>query len=166
MTISGVGVDEQLTFKIDQEISLQMDVILCKMQQMARDFKISEADKKSPFKNILSVAVEPLSSLEIIKTYIRYQVGRQGASPIWKKSINKKLFAAAVVEQIDDLSEDAQVILEKVISSFAENHPLVCHIEQVRETLTKTLHLRLAQLYLGYLSREHTALVGYAKETE
>jgi hypothetical protein len=32
--------------------------------------------------------------------------------------------------------------------------------QQNREQLEKDIHLKLAQLYLGYLAREHTALVG------
>lgn len=163
MIFSDIGIEEKLIFKIEQEISFRMDLILKNMQKMALEFEISEADKKSPFKNVLGVAIETQSSLEIIKTYVRYQVGRQGSSPIWKKNIKGKTFATAVVEQIDGLAEDAQVILEKVISSSTKDNPLITHIEENKSELIMKIHLKLTQLYLGYLSREHTALVGNEK---
>lgn len=160
MTISSIGVEEQLVLRLDQEISYQLDEIIQVMQSITKEFNIDEADKKSPFKNVLSVAVEPLSSLEVIKTFIRYQVGRKDSSPIWKLKRDNQYFADVVVKQIDGLSKDADAILKRVEQTLKEKDLLKSHIAEKRIQILKKLHLQLAQLYLGYLAREHTALVG------
>ena len=164
-TNSSIGVEEQLTLRIERELSYQMDEIIDKMQKMANKFVIDKADKKSPFKNVLSVATETSSSLEVIKSYIRYQVGRKESSPVWKISEEQELFATAVVEQINSLLKDAKHILQRVKEALPPDSSLHLYLEeaQKQERLQKELHLKLTQLYLGYLAREHTALVGEAK---
>ncbi|KAB8331436.1 hypothetical protein SD80_023270 [Scytonema tolypothrichoides VB-61278] len=153
---------EQLALRIEKQISYQMDEVLGKVRKISRDFSIASKDKKSPFRNVLAVATDSGSSLEVIKNYIRYQVGRSGSSPIWTTLKDKELFAKAVVQDLDNLIQDAQAILTRIRKDIPKDHALEPYLEdnQNRERLKKDIHLKLVQLYLGYLAREHTALVG------
>ncbi|MEQ8754438.1 MAG: hypothetical protein RID09_13105 [Coleofasciculus sp. G1-WW12-02] len=153
---------EQLTLRTDVQISRQMDDIIINVKTIAKNFSIASEDPKSPFKNVLAAATESNASIESIKNYIRYQVGRSGASRIWKVSKDKNLFATAVVEQIDSLKQDAQEILDRVRRPIPKDNPLEQYLTdtQNKAQFIKNIHLKLTRLYLGYLAREHTALVG------
>jgi hypothetical protein len=84
LEILDLSLQEQLELRIEREISNQMDAIIEKVNRIAKKFSIAKQDKKSPFKNVLAVATDSSSSLEVIKNYIRYQIGRKDSSPIWK----------------------------------------------------------------------------------
>lgn len=155
--------EEQLEFRIQKVISEQMDDVLRKVKTIAKEFSIANKDKKSPFRNVLSVATEPGSSIEVIKNFIKYQVGRTGSSPIWKTKKEEKLFATAVVSDIDSLlSDDTEKIIHNLRENIKKNNSLNTYVDNPhnQKYLKKTVHLKLTQLYLGYLAREHTALVG------
>lgn len=219
--ISTIRTADQLALRIEKEVQQQMDHMLESIKTIATEYNIADKDKKSPFRNVLAVAVEPSSSLEIIKNYIRYQVGRgSNASPIWslRRQENQKLFAQELVSELDNLSADVTQILDRVtkslikpseeaedeasdevsedttqtsanssqsnsnddetkekpieVSSSAKNDlgdKLPSDQEKIlvylgdnenQKAIRKALHLELAQLYLGYLAREHTAQVG------
>lgn len=162
------ALQEQLALRIERQISYQMDEILYKIQNIAKKFAIASKDKKSPFRNVLAVATDSSSSLEVIKNYIRYQVGRSGSSPIWKTSTDNKLFATAVVEDINSLSENAQKILTSIREEIPNSNDLSPYLDntQNQEKMKKYLHLKLTQLYLGYLAREHTASVGESNSNQ
>lgn len=167
--ISEVFLQQQLSLMAEQEIGRKMDVIIPEFQKIAKIFEIAKRTEKSPFRNVLAVANESGSSIEVIKNYIRYQVGRRGGGvgDIWRQENpkDKKLFATAVVEQIDNLSQEAKNIVESLRKSLGHStrrgdlHNYLENAEN-REQLTKNIHLKLTQLYLGYLAREHTALLG------
>jgi hypothetical protein len=153
---------EQLTLRTELEISRQMDdIIKLKILRIAKRFSIASEDPKSPFKNVLSAATESSASIESVKSYIRCQVGRSGASRIWKLSKDKKLFATAVVEHIDNLMQDAEEILKRVRKSIPKENPLDKYLAdtQNQAQFIKNIHLKLTRLYLGYLAREHTAMM-------
>jgi hypothetical protein len=156
---------ERLALKTEIEIAKQMDDIVRKIHILAKNFSIDQTDPKSPFRNVLGVATESSASIAVIKNYIRYQVGRSGSSPIWQVSKDNKLFATVVVENLDNLLQDAQEVLQRVRKSISKTNSLNSYLEdaQNREQLTQYIHLKMAQLYLGYLAREHTALVGELK---
>lgn len=157
---------EQLALRLEREISNQMDdVIGNKVKLISQEFSIASKDKKSPFRNVLAVATDSISSLEVIKNYIRYQVGRKESSPIWKTSKDSEIFAKAVVNDLQNLSQDAQEIVQRMRRKIPKGNSLEPYLEdnQNREQIKKDIHLKLAQLYLGYLAREHTASVGESK---
>lgn len=156
-------IEAQLILRTEIEIAKKMDEIIQEIQKIAKEFSIAQKDKKSPFRNVLAAATESGTSLEAIKNYIRYQVGRSGSSPIWKEKKNQKLFASAVVEHIDGLLEEkAEDIVKIIRKNTSKGNPVNDYLEKLenRELYKKNLHLKLTQLYLGYLAREHTALVG------
>lgn len=145
-----------------------MDEIIQEIQKIAKEFSIAQKDKKSPFRNVLAAASETGTSLEAIKNYIRYQVGRSSSSPIWKEKKNQKLFASAVIEQIDSLLGKAEDILHKIRKNTSKGNLVNDYLEdsENREQYKQNLHLKLTQLYLGYLAREHTALVGENQQNQ
>jgi hypothetical protein len=161
--ISSISLEDQLSLRIERELGRAMDNIIPTIQSLAKEFGIAELDKKSPFRNILAVSVESGSSLEVIKNYIRYQVGRSGSSPIWKHKSGQRFFAEAVIDQINGLLKDATEVLSQVKSGMPQEHELVVYLEVKQGKLIQDLHLKLTQKYLGYLAREHTALVGLGK---
>jgi len=173
-----LNLNNQLQLRIDQEIKNQLDDILIKMQKMTKKFNIKQVKERSPFRNVLSVAVEPISSLETIKSFIRYQSARKESSKVWRLEVvengKKEIFANAVVQEIGFLSIYFQKIYDSIskdlsveIQSLNENSPVRKNLEALnlylndnKQYLAKSIHLELAKLYLGYLSREHTALIG------
>ncbi|MEO1396111.1 MAG: hypothetical protein AAFV90_24700 [Cyanobacteria bacterium J06634_5] len=179
MTSSSIQVEDQLALRIEKEVRQQMDSILENIHKLSTEYKIADEKEKSPFRNVLAVAVESSSSLEIIKNYIRYQVGRSGGSRIWSSrgGPEQKLFAQELVNALDNLSKDVGQIFSRINASLSklssedlsespepssECQTLLTYLgdENNQKVLKRSLHLELAQLYLGYLAREHTAQVG------
>ena len=89
MTTS-MKLEQQLILRLDREAKKYWDEIITNMQKMAEDFDLAKTKEKSPFRNVLNVATEANASLEVVKNFIRYQVGRQGSNEIWKTQKNKK----------------------------------------------------------------------------
>lgn len=170
MADMSIKLKERLALRINQEIGAQMDTIIEKVIVLARKYSLGESEKmeksaNSPFKNVLNVSVEPSSSLEVIKNFIRYQTGRKGGSEIWRK----KGFADALVTDLDGLNKDVNGILERIKESYRAlafeeksdlEHPMVSYIGSNSVGIKRSLHLQIVQLYLGYLSREHIASKG------
>lgn len=148
---------DQFTLRVNKELSIQLDAIVEKLQTIAERFSIEQDKEKSAFRNVLNVAMDSSASLEVIKNFIRYQVGRQGASKIWK---NNPAFANALVQQINELSSDVETILTRIKQECGKEHPVGQYIADNQHSIERSLHLQVAQLYLGYLSREHTARLG------
>lgn len=225
MTSSSIQIEDQLALRIEKEVRQQMDGILENIQKISTEYKIATKDEKSPFRNVLAVAVESSSSLEVIKNYIRYQVGRNGSSRIWslRGGSEQKLFAQELVNALDNLSEDVDQIIGRVKTALggssnkdakdlpddlsddealsiddtpqeksstnennddlskkllsqsnadsepsSEQKKLLAYLADKgsHKVLKQSLHLELAQLYLGYLAREHTAQVGEKEATK
>jgi hypothetical protein len=166
LEILDLSLQEQLELRIEREISNQMDAIIEKVNRIAKKFSIAKEDKKSPFKNVLAVATDSSSSLEVIKNYIRYQIGRKDSSPIWKIPKEQELFAMALVKELENLNEDVTKILQRLRKAIPKSNPLESYLTDSlnREKIERNIHLKIAQLYLGYLAREHTAMVGEDKE--
>lgn len=205
---SAIGLAEQLQLRIDKEFRQQLDGMITEMQEIAGKFKIQQVQEKSPFRNVLSAATEPMSSIEAIKVFIRYQVGRKESSKVWKLTITqdgeKQFFADAVVRKIAGLEKTCETIFESIQSDLSKEIELLKdppsqdpvsqdpasqdlslqnlpskdlsskqsdlqelseHLKQTKASLIKATHLNLAQLFLGYLSREHTALLGFQADT-
>lgn len=170
MADMSIKLKDRLALRVDREIGIQMDTMIEKVIVLARKYRLGEEEKtensaNSPFKNVLNVSVEPSSSLEVIKNFIRYQTGRKGASKIW----GKQGFADALVTDLDRLSQDVSEILARIKAGYVTNssgeetpskHSLVEYIDGNSLAIQRALHLQLVQLYLGYLSREHIASKG------
>lgn len=160
--MTGIDLETQLALRLDKELESQLETIIPRMQGIAKEFEIEKADKKSPFRNILSFSTET-SSLEAIKTQIRYQIGRSESSRVWKIQKNRGVFASVIANQLEELIKDAKDILSRVQDSLREQEQLSQYLESRESVLEQEVHLKLTRLYLGYLAREHTAKVGETK---
>ena len=163
-------VKERLALLIERETRYQLDVIIKRMQNLAKNYRIGqEGDTRSPLRNVLITATDRTASLEVIKNYIGYQTSRsdrsEKVSAILKSPYEGqkegRRFGAALVEALDELEQDANVLLNNIESSLPETDPLREYLTpDVKLREATDLHLKLTQLYLGYLVREHTALRG------
>lgn len=135
--------ERQTNLKIERKISKKMEKIIPKMQELADSYNLS--NERSPFRNVLNVATDPGSGIEVTKNYIRYQLGRRGANRMWQDTAGgDTTFATALVKKIEELSTDAENIVRSVATD-PDNEPNKDQIQEV--------HLRLMQLYLGNLAR-------------
>lgn len=137
--------NRQKNLLIDRKINLQMEVLIPKMQKVAESYKLGKYEH-SQFRNVLNVATESGSGIEVTKNYIRYQLGRKESGDIWRAVANgdKKPFAVALVEKIEALNQNA----ENVVKSMGED----MNTDSGKESLQQA-HLRLMRLYLGNLAR-------------
>ena len=137
--------EKQKNLKIDQKIGLQMETLIPKMQEFADNYELAGVREKSPFRNVLNVATESGSGVEVTKNYIRYQLGRSGANRMWSNTAGgDESFAVALVQEIDALGKDAEDIVKKT-----DEDPN----KDADKDRIQQVHLRLMQLYLGNLAR-------------
>ena len=144
--------DQQTILKMEKAISLQMEILIPEMRKMADNYNI--AGDKSPYRNVLNVAVDPASDVQVTLNFIRYQLGRDSKSP-WRKTVKGgKKFGLVLVDVISGLSNDAKEIVIKI----GEN----TETEQGKQRIQE-VHRRLMQLYLGNLVR-YQVYVNYLEE--
>ncbi len=148
MSQPGHDNDQQTILKMEKAITSQMEELIPEMQQMARDHKL--AGDKSPFRNVLNVAVDAASDVEVTKNYILYQLGRgqksgrDRVSPWQKWDRNKNMFGLKLVDTITALNKNAEQVVESIGVSLDTD---------LGKDLTQQAHRRLMQLYLGNLVR-------------
>ena len=105
--------ERQTNLKIERAISLQMEEIIPKMQDFSKSYRLANVKEKSPFRNVLNVATDPGSGIEVTKNYIRYQLGRRGANRMWSDTTGGDVsFAVALVKEIEALGKDAEDIVK------------------------------------------------------
>ena len=132
--------DQQTILKMEKAIRAQMEVLIPEMQEMAYDYKI--AGDKSPYRNVLNVAIDPASDVEVTKNYILYQLGRDQKSP-WRNTNSKgEKLGLALVDTIKRLDVKAKLVVENIGRDPEKDKELV-----------QRAHRRLMQLYLGNLVR-------------
>ena len=135
--------EKQKNLRMEREISLQMEKLIPKMQKLAESYNLR--NERSPFRNVLNVATDPGSGIEVTKNYIRYQLGRSGANRMWSNTAGGDVsFAVALVKEIEALGKDA----EGIVQSIGEDPNTDLGKDRIQR-----VHLRLMQLYLGNLAR-------------
>ena len=142
MNQTGQVLSQQTILLMEQEIGLEMETLIPDMQEMARNYNLR--DEHSPFRNVLDVATDPASSIEVTKNFIRYQLGRRGANQIWGNTFDGKNFAVALVEKIDGLRGVSKTIIENMGKRLDT---------ELDDSWSQRVHQRLMQLYLGNLVR-------------
>ena len=141
-------INQQEILKMEKAIRSQMEVLIPKMREMADDYNL--AGERSPFRNVLNVAVDPTSDVEITKNYILYQLGRgqrQGQdneSPWRKTGKGNKKFGLALVDTINGLDQNSKQVVENMGEDPNTDSG---------KRLLQLAHRRLMQLYLGNLIR-------------
>ena len=148
--------EPQKVLVMEKQIGLQMETTISqKMEKLAERYRLGDVREKSPFRNVLNVATELGSGVEVTKNFIRYQVGRSGANRMWREQRDNRKFAVALVDDIDALLEDD---VAKVIDSMKR----ILGVD-IEESWRQRVHQRLMQLYLGYLAR-HQAYLAYEQQ--
>lgn len=119
-----------------------MEKLIPEMQKMAKNYDLR--NERSPFRNVLDVATDPASGIEVTKNFIRYQLGRSGANRMWSDTFEGKNFAVALVDKIEALREVSTTVVE------AMNERLKTKLD---DSWLRRVHQRLMELYLGNLVR-------------
>ncbi|MXV75043.1 hypothetical protein F4Z99_12330 [Candidatus Poribacteria bacterium] len=133
-------IDQQTNLKMEKAIRSQMETLIPEMQKMADNYNI--AGDKSPYRNVLNVAVDPASDVEVTKNFILYQLGRDQRSP-WRNTDNEgKKLGLALVDAIKKLDSNAKLVVKNI-----GRNP------ETDKELVQQAHRRLMQLYLGNLVR-------------
>ena len=149
-----VTTEKQKNLRMEREISLKMEKLIPKMQKLAKSYNLR--NERSPFRNVLNVATDPGSGIEVTKNYIRYQLGRSGANRMWSDTTGGDVsFAVALVKEIEALSKDAEDIVKKI-----DEDPN----KDANKDRIQQVHLRLMQLYLGNLARYQTYLANERRD--
>ena len=143
MNETGQVREQQRILLMDQEIGQHMERLIPEMQKMAKNYKLGKASGRSPFRNVLDVATDPGSGIEVTKNFIRYQLGRRGANPMWREVSDDKNFAVALVDEIDALCEVSKTIVGEMNK----------HFDNLDDVWLQRIHKQLMQLYLGNLVR-------------
>jgi hypothetical protein len=96
--------------------------------------------EKHQMKNLLSVALET-PSVEVVKHFILYQVGRDTSGSSWRH----KNFGRTLVRAIDALRKDADRITRQVHRELRLDEPTDEQVDAAWMDLTRA--------YLGHLNR-------------
>jgi hypothetical protein len=130
----------QRELKINQAIDGYLNKMLAEMQKLLDASQIWESRMElGQIQNLLAVAHET-SSVEVVKNYIRYQMGRDsGAFSSWRWRVGTgPTFGDQIIAELDKLQTLAATFVPPQGSSD----------EEVDRTWMK-----LTRLYLGYLRR-------------
>ena len=126
---------------VQYEVELAMNALIPNMTNLVdKETEIAKSRnmEKHQLKNLLAVALET-SSVEVVKNYILYQVGRDTPGVSWRY----KDFGRKLVKRIDELKRRAEQITRKTHPDPKEPDP-----EQTAETW-----MLLTRAYLGQLNR-------------
>lgn len=132
--------DMQRELTINQAIDDRLNGILQQMKVLVDNSRIWEAKKMevSQIQNLLAVSQET-GSVEVVKNYIRYQMGRDGGSDSWRNRMGTgPTFGEQVIDAVDNLRSVAASIVPEEKNNQAE--------------IDRTW-MKLTRLYLGYLRR-------------
>ena len=134
-----------LLLKMERALAQRKGALIKNLQQLADAYRIGKFSERAPLKNVLAVATDAGATPEEVVNFIRYQLGRSKDNAIWLSRSGKRLFADALVSELEALSGTAEEIAR---ASERSEDP----------GLNSDVHLRLIQMYLGYLGRYHTYL--------
>ncbi len=97
--------------------------------------------EKHQIGNLLSVALET-PSVELVKNFIRYQIGRDVSRTSWRKND----FGEKLVQALDQLRDDAEVM--------ARDRSIASHLgDKVQDQDIDELWIEMTRQYLGQLNR-------------
>ena len=97
--------------------------------------------EKHQIVNLLSVALET-PSVELVKNFIRYQIGRDVSRTSWRKND----FGEKLVQALDELRDDAEVMVR--------DRSIARHLgDEVQDQDIDELWIEMTRQYLGQLNR-------------
>jgi hypothetical protein len=126
---------------IQHQVDLAMNSIIRRMVALTDESQVSKSRmEKHQIKNLLSTALET-TSVEVVKHYILYQVGRDVPGVTWRRDD----FGKKLVKAIDNLRKNADRITQQVHRQLGLGKP---EESQIDETW-----MLLVRAYLGQLNR-------------
>lgn len=139
---------------LDQAIHRQLDDLV-RMANSAAALLAQSAMEKNQLRNLVNVAVES-RSVAVVVNFIRYQIARN--SRAWGSGPND--FGHHVIDDVRTaISESAGKVVADIRKALAPDEQLTA---AETDELKAMAHVRLVQLYLGYLNRAFY----YGKETK
>lgn len=138
--------DMQLELAISRDIDDYLNTMLADMQKKLDAGAIWEGGRleNSQLSNLVAVA-EETGSVEVVKNYIRYQIGRDEKGAAWRRLTGPRLtFGDGLIADLDALRERAQGIV-------AANGKRLSETEQT--PYVDRTWIRLTRLYVGYMRR-------------
>lgn len=138
--------------KINREVDASLNTLLGEMKEFVDRTRIYESDMEiHQMANLVAVAQET-DSVEVVKHYIRYQIGRDTANRSWRWRVGGvKNFGEQLVDHLGGLQDRAQVIIAEAGGGESE---------------TNRTWIALTRLYLGHLRRYFYYLKRRAEEKE
>jgi hypothetical protein len=123
---------------INQAIDERLNTLLVRLQQLMDDTRIWQSKMElNQLQNVLAVAQET-GSVEVVKNYIRYQMGRDNTSNSWRRRAGTgPAFGDRLISELDHLHDVAETITQ----------------EKKGSPTTDKTWMALSRLYLGYLRR-------------
>jgi hypothetical protein len=137
----------QRRMAVQRGVEQAMNEMIRSMRELVdQETRVVESDlEKHQFSNLLAVALET-PSVELVKNFILYQVGRDTRGTSWRKN----RFGEALVNQLDSLKAQAQSIAKEVLKDVPD--PDVTRTEPTKAE-TEAVWIELARQYLGQLNR-------------
>lgn len=126
---------------VQRQVELSMNSLLAGMAKLVDDSHVAASQmEKHQIKNLLAVALETLS-VEAIKHYILYQVGRDVAANSWRRGD----FGQTLIKALDNLRSMAERITRDVHEQMGLAVPSAAQIDAT--------WLLLVRVYLGHFNR-------------
>ncbi|MGL4502305.1 MAG: hypothetical protein ACRCU2_24785 [Planktothrix sp.] len=138
--------DQHIDLKIQKGIRKCEDDLVIWIQS-ALDKKETYGNlEESQFRNVVRVA-ETTESPEVVKNFLRYQLGRDKKWGSGKNSLAESI--------INDIDKNIKIIAQKIVDDIHENNrdsspPITKEIEPEKR---KLIYIELVRRYLGYGSR-------------
>lgn len=128
----------QRELKINQAIDAQLNSILKEMQKLLETSRIWESKMElGQVQNLLAVAQET-DSVEVVKNFIRYQIGRTPVGSSWRRRVGTgPAFGEQIITELDKLEGIARTLVPQDATDL-----------EIDRTWMK-----MTRLYLGYLRR-------------
>jgi len=128
--------------RINREIDGSMNELLVEMQRFVDNTRIWESRMEvHQMTNLVAVASET-GSVEVVKNFIRYQIGRDTRNENWRWRVGSvKNFGEQLVDKLDELREMAEGIVAGASNPSADEQDV------------DRIWMTLCRAYLGHLSR-------------
>jgi hypothetical protein len=128
--------------RINRELDTSMNELLAGMKKFMDDARIWESRmEEHGINNVVAVAQET-GSVEVVKNYVRYQIGRDVSNANWRWRVgNVKNFGEQLVDKLDELHDLATGIVAGASNPGAPPRDV------------DRVWMRLTRSYLGHLSR-------------
>lgn len=134
---------------IQHRIDLAMNSFIQRMKDLVDESQVSKSRmEKHQIKNLISVALET-HSVEVVKHYVLYQVGRDVPGTSWRRDD----FGKKLVKAMDGLQKDADRITRQAHRKIGLAVPDENQVDEAWTLLVDETWMLLVRAYLGQLNR-------------